>query len=84
MKKVEKPIILKVGETGQNINLNEIYKIIKPMDANPSSCETYERILSSQKVLRLVEKNGFRWAVALIQRMNSAHTSHDNFDLHNK
>lgn len=84
MKTAEKPKILKVGEIGQKINLTEIYKIIKPMDKNPSSCETYERILSSQKVLSLVEKNGFRWAVALIERMNSAHTSHDNFDLHNK
>ena len=85
MKEWKKPVtILKVGERGQNINLSEIYKIIEPMDKNPSSCETYEKILSSKKVLKLVEKNGFRWAVALAERMSSAHTSHDNFNLHNK
>ena len=56
MRKAEKRIILKVGEMGQNINFNEIYEIIKPMDKNPSSCETYEKILTSKKVLKLVEK----------------------------
>lgn len=79
-----KPLILKINESSQNINLSEIYKIVGLMDKNPSSCETYEKILSSKTVLRLVEKNGFRWAVTLVERMSSAHTSHDNFDLHNK
>lgn len=70
--------------TDEKINLSEIYKIIEPMDANPSSCETYERILSSRKVLKLVKKNGLKWSIALVERMSSAHTSHDNFNLHNK
>lgn len=76
--------MLRIGKINEVINLTEIYEIIEPMDKNPSSCETYEEILSSNKVLKLVKKNSFRWAEALINRMNSAHTSHDNFDLHNK
>lgn len=84
MEKGKKPIMLRIGKINEVINLTEIYEIIEPMDQNPSSCKTYEEILSSKKVLKLVEKNGFRWAEALIHRINSVHTSHDNFDLHNK
>jgi len=73
--------VLKI--TDKPINLSEIYRIIKPMDNNPSSCELFEKILSSRKVLKLTEKYGFRWAIALVERMNSVHTSHDNFNLHN-
>ena len=74
--------ILKI--TDKKIDLTEIYKIIVPIDQNPSSCATYEKVLLSSKVRNLVEKNGFRWAIALVERAGSAHTSHDNFNLHNK
>ena len=62
--------------------LQEINRLVSPLNANPSSCELFEKILASKEVKKMFRERHGLWAVGFMYQINSVHNRHDNLARH--
>ena len=58
--------------------LQEINRLASPLNANPSSCELFEKILASKEVKKMFRERHGLWAVGFMNKINWVNNRHDN------